>query len=286
MIIAQLSDPHIIAPGMLFRAPVGVTADGKRVSRDIDTAAHLGRAVAAVNALVPRPDIAVVTGDLVDHGAPEEYDHLQSILAPLAMPVFVIPGNHDARAPLRAAFRDAGYLPRDGFLHYAIDDYPVRLIGLDTLVPDKHFGALCGERLGWVHAALAARPDRPTVILMHHPPFATGIDFMDRDRFDGAAALAAIIARHPQVERILCGHLHRAIDCRFAGTVAGTAPSTAHQIRLDLSPEARLSFVFEPPGYQLHLWRDGGLVSHTAVLGDWPGPYPLRAEAPQSLSGG
>ena len=89
-----------------------------------------------------------------------------------------------------------------------------------------------------------------------------------------------------QVERILCGHLHRAIDRRFAGTVAGTAPSTAHQIRLDLRPEAPLSFIFEPPGYQLHLWRDGGLVSHTAVFGDWPGPYPLRAEAPQSLSGG
>ena len=122
---------------------------------------------------------------------------------------------------------------------------------------------------------------------MHHPPFATGIDLMDRDRPRWRRrALPRSSRRHRQVERILCGHLHRAIDRRFAGTVAGTAPSTAHQIRLDLRPEARLSFVFEPPGYQLHLWRDGGLVTHTAVFGDWPGPYPLRAEAPQSLSGG
>ena len=63
------------------------------------------------------------------------------------------------------------------------------------------------------------------------------------------------------------------IDRRFAGTVAGTAPSTAHQVALNLLPDAPLGFAFEPPGYQLHLWRDGiGLVSHTAVLGDWPSP--------------
>jgi hypothetical protein len=66
--------------------------------------------------------------------------------------------------------------------------------------------------------------------------------------------------------------LHRAIDRRFAGTVAGTAPSTAHQIRVNLIPEARISFNFEPPGYQLHLWRDGALVTHTALFGDWPTP--------------
>ena len=69
-------------------------------------------------------------------------------------------------------------------------------------------------------------------------------------------------------------NLHRAIETRFAGTVAGTAPSTAHQIVLDLRPEARLSFAFEPPGYQLHYWREGGgLVTDTAAIGDWPGPY-------------
>jgi Icc protein len=70
---------------------------------------------------------------------------------------------------------------------------------------------------------------------MHHPPFATGITHMDNFGLDNAAELAEIVVRHPQVERILCGHLHRTIDRRFAGTVAGTAPSTAHQIRLNLS---------------------------------------------------
>src|SRR5215471_2088690 len=64
----------------------------------------------------------------------------------------------------------------------------------------------------------------------------------------------------------LCGHLHRAIDCRFAGTVAGTAPSTGAQLRLDLTAEAPLRFMHEPPGYQLHMWhKDSGLVPHGGV---------------------
>jgi Icc protein len=267
MIIAQLSDPHIVAPGALLYGRV-------------DTAAMLARAVAALNRLDPPPDIVVITGDLVDKGEAAEYDHLRSLLAPLAMPVFVIPGNHDARGTLRAAFGDDGYLPRDGFLQYAVEGYPVRLVALDTHIPGEGGGELCAERLAWLDRILAAAPDRPTVVMMHHPPFLTGIERMDRAGLRGIEAFAAIVGRYPQVERILCGHLHRAIDRRFAGTVAATAPSTAHQIRLDLRSGAPLRLMFEPPGYQLHLWCDGGLVSHTAVFGDWPGPYPLRADAP------
>ncbi len=274
MILAQISDTHIVAPGQLFRCPVqGTAPDAERVSREFDTAQYLARAVAALNALVPRPDVALVTGDLVDHGEPAEYEQLRYLLAPLAMPVFVIPGNHDAREPLRDAFHSDGYFPAEGYLQYTVEDYPLRLVALDTLIPGRHDGTLCAARLAWLDAALAAQPTRPTVILMHHPPFATGITYMDNFGFSDPAGLAEIVGRHPQVERILCGHLHRAIDRRFAGTVAGTAPSTAHQIRLNLVPDSRISFTFEPPGYQLHLWEpETGLVTHTAVFGDWSSP--------------
>ena len=188
------------------------------------------------------------------------------------MPVFVIPGNHDARAPLRAAFGSDGYLSADGFIQYAVEDYPLRIVALDTLVASKHHGELCAERLDWLDHALAAAPDRPTIVMMHHPPFVTGIDYMDKYGLENSDAFASVIRRHPQVERILCGHLHRSIDRRFAGTVAGTAPSTAHQLALNMLPDAPLRFVFEPPGYQLHIWQGGGLVTHTVVIGDWPRP--------------
>ena len=270
MILAQLSDPHIVAPGKRPRVPAGFGA--------VDTSAFLSRAVADINRLDPLPDVVAITGDLVDLGDPAEYDQLRRLLGPLSMPVFVIPGNHDSRENLRAAFGGDGYLPAAGFLQFAVENYPVRLVGLDTHVPGKHFGLLCGERLAWLDRTLAAAPDRPTLLLMHHPPFLTGIDYMDRMGLQDAAAFAAVVARHPQIERILCGHLHRAIDRRFAGTIAGTAPSTAHQIGLNLASGAPLRFKFEPPGYQLHMWREeSGLVTHTAVFGEWSGPGAVGA---------
>lgn len=268
MIVAQLSDPHVVAPGQVLYGRV-------------DTPACLARAVAEVNSLDPLPDVTVVTGDLVGHEERAEYDHLRQLLSPLRMPVFVIPGNHDDRDLLRATFGSDGYLPKDGFLQYVVDDYPVRIVALDTHIPGEGGGTLCDERLAWLDHSLGALPNKPTLVLMHHPPFATGIERMDKAGLRNREGFATVVARHPQVERILCGHLHRAIDRRFAGTVAGTAPSTAHQMRLDLRPgSTSLRFMFEPAGYQLHLWRDGGLVTHTAFIGDWPGPYPLRPEAP------
>src|SRR5262249_26582779 len=158
---------------------------------------------------------------------------------------------------LRAAFSDHAYLPRDGFLHYAVDDHALRIVALDTHVPGFHHGELCAERLAWLDRTLAGAPNQPTVVMMPHPPFATGTEHMDQHALHEPAAFAEIVRRHPQIERILCGHLHRTIDHRFAGTVAGTAPATAHQLVLDINPDAPAEFCFEPPGYQLHYWREG-----------------------------
>ncbi len=270
MLIVQITDTHITVPGQLAYGAV-------------DTAQCLARAVAELESLSPAPDVAIVTGDLVDLGTAEEYAYLRTLLAPLSMPLIAVPGNHDSREPMREAFASDGYLPRDGFLHFAIEDWPLRIVGLDSLVPGEVGGALCEERLSWLERTLAAGRDRPSLLLVHHPPFATGIAHLDRMGLgQGVTGLADIVRRNPQIQRILSGHVHRAIDCRFAGTIAGTAPSTAHQAVLNLAAEASLSFALEPPGYQLHRWsEDGGLVTHTAAIGDWPrlhraGPGRLR----------
>jgi 3',5'-cyclic-AMP phosphodiesterase len=264
MLIAQITDFHI-------------KARGKIAYRVIDTAACLAAAVAAVAALDPGPDIVVATGDLTDFGRPEEYALLRELLAPLGRPVYLVPGNHDEREAMRQAFRVDGYLPASGFLHYAIEDHPVRLVALDTVIPGQSGGELCEKRLQWLDRTLAEAPERPTVIIMHHPPFATGIAHMDRIGLDGADRFAAILARNPQVERVLCGHLHRSIQARLGSrAIASTAPSTAHQVTLDLTPDGPPGFMLEPPGYQLHLWRpESGMVSHTAVIGRYAGPYPF-----------
>ena len=265
MLIAQISDMH-------------VKAEGKLLYRRIDTAGFLERAVAHVNALDPQPDIVLATGDLVDGGKPEEYAHLRRLLAPLAMPVHLIPGNHDARDAMREAFPDHTYLPKNGFLQYTIEDLPVRLIALDTLVPGKGFGVLCSKRLDWLEAKLG-ESDRPTILFMHHPPFDCGIAVFDDTRLmQGEPQLAALVRRHGNVERVMCGHVHRPIQVRWAGTMASIAPSTAHQATLDLHDKAPLSMMMEPPGLALHLWRPGtGLVTHVSYIGTYDGPSPFRS---------
>jgi 3',5'-cyclic AMP phosphodiesterase CpdA len=264
MLIAQITDFHIKARGRLSYEVV-------------DTGAFLERAVAALEALEPRPDVVLATGDLADFGRPEEYAELRRLLAPLEIPLYLIPGNHDERRALVAAFPEHEYLVRDGtWLHYVVDDYPVRLIGLDTVVAGRPEGGLGPDRLAWLEARLGEERGRPTILFMHHPPFVTGIGHMDAQRLVDGDALRAVVARHPQVERVLCGHLHRAIQVRFAGTIASTAPSVAHQVALDLRPDGPSAFTLEPPAFQLHLWRDDtGLISHTRAVDAFDGPYPF-----------
>jgi 3',5'-cyclic AMP phosphodiesterase CpdA len=264
MLIAQITDTHIKAPGKL-------------AYQRVETAAYLSNCVAAILKLSPQPDLVVITGDLVDLGRPEEYAHLRSLLAPLQQRIVAIPGNHDEREAMRAAFADGGYLPKEGFLHFALEEYPLRIVGLDTIVPLEGRGELCGERLAWLDATLARRPDAPTLILMHHPPFVTGIGHMDRVGLTGREAFADIVARHPQLRQILCGHLHRTIMSRVGGCPALTCPSPAHQVALDLNDDAASVFRMEPPQFMLHRWQDHQLVTHAAFVSEYEGPYPFHA---------
>lgn len=264
-LLLQLSDPHIREPGRL--------AYGR-----INTAPYLARAVQSILQLRQQPDAVVVTGDLTDFGRAQEYTHLRSLLAPLPMAVYLLPGNHDSREQLRASFADHTYLGQGGFVQYSVPIGRMQLIALDTVVPGASGGSLCPERLNWLQAELAQHRDRPVVIAMHHPPFQTLIGHMDQIGLShGASELEAIVARHPHVERIICGHLHRSIQVRFGGTIASTAPSPAHQVQLDLDADAVSAWVLEPPGYVLHALPPAGrLVSHTATIGPWEGPYPFH----------
>ena len=262
-IVGQISDLHIKTPGKLSY-------------RVVDCAAMLARCVEEILRLPQRPDVLVVTGDLVDFGRVKEYQHLRRLLAPLPMPYYLLPGNHDERGALRSVFADHAYLAQcEPYVQYAIEDWPLRLVALDTVIPGEGGGRVDDERLAWLEETLA-ESKKPTLLVMHHPPFPTLIGHMDRIGLEGSEELEKIVARHPQVERILCGHLHRPIQYRFGGTIASTCPSPAHQVALDLADDAASQFRMEPPGFQLHAWRKGmGVVSHTAYIGDFAGPYPF-----------
>lgn len=287
MLIAHITDTHVKLPGKL--------AYGR-----VDTAAMLRACVASLVALRPRPDLVVLTGDLVDLGRSEEYAFLHSLLAPLGLPLLAVPGNHDEREAMRAAFAAGAigteaigpeasgvetsgaetcgtdtFLPTEGFLQFVDERFTLRIVGLDTLVPGEGRGELCAARLAWLEATLAAAPAQPTLILMHHPPFETGIGHMDRIGLSGAEDFGAIMARHPQVQAVLCGHLHRHIETLVGGRRCLTAPSPAHQVALDLRADAPSCFRMEPPGYLLHTWNGRQLVTHAVPIGDFAGPFPF-----------
>ena len=261
MLLVQLSDLHILE-------------EGKVLSGVVETDRLLVACVAAIARLDPQPDAVLITGDLVDSGKPAEYLRLRALLAPLQMPIFVLPGNHDEVSALRAAFSDHPYLPLEGPLNWTSDALPVRLVGLDSTVTGYSGGRLPATTLEWLDRILSQQPSTPTIVALHHPPFESGIRHMDRIALDDPAGLAEVVARHPQVERVVAGHIHRSIQTRFAGTVASTCPGSAHQIACDLRIDHIGAFTLEPPAFQLHHWnRQGQLVTHLVPVGDFSAAY-------------
>ncbi len=261
----QLSDTHIREPGRL-------------AYRRLDTAPYLERAVNAIMALPQKPEAVVMTGDLTDFGRIQEYEHLARLIEPLDMPVYLMPGNHDDRDNLRVVFSDHSYLGQSGYVQYEMPIGKLMLLALDTTMPGESSGALCAERLNWLAEKLDVYRDQPVVVAMHHPPFQTMIGHMDRiGLLSGQAELSDLLSGYTNVERVICGHLHRAIDVRFAGTIASTTPSPAHQVSLDLSENGPSAWTLEPPAFRVFAWHaDQGVVTHLAYVGPHDGPYPFH----------
>jgi Icc protein len=243
-LLLQLSDPHI-------GATWGVG----------DPVAGLRAAVESVRRLPDAPDAVLMTGDLADNAADDEYRTVRELLAQLGAPVHVLPGNHDDRDVLRRNFDLPGAAGAP--VQYAVDLGPLRLVVVDSTRPGEVPGELDGDRLSWLDAELARGPDRVTMLALHHPPVATGIEAWDELGLpaDARNALAEVLQRHPQVRRIVAGHLHRTMAAELAGRAVLTVPSTYVQTRLSFASDA-VYVAAEPPGFAVHALLDGEVASH------------------------
>jgi 3',5'-cyclic-AMP phosphodiesterase len=265
MLIAQLSDLHV--------RPRGIPA-----ARVVETNMLVERALLAVAALRPAPDVVVISGDVTECGRPEEYGMAAALLRRhLTMPVFVVPGNHDRRDNFRAGLGHMpGVLSDPDFVQYAVEDYPIRLVMLDSVVPEAGHGLLCPARLAFLERTLAAEPHKPTILVLHHPPMLTGVASMDDIFLRNTEELGALLARHPQVERILTGHHHRSVVGRLGSAIVIVAPAVVHQTEFSLLSNGGDALVLEPPAFQLHLDVPGsGMASHTLYVERFPGPFPF-----------
>ncbi len=240
MILAQLSDPHVlVGPG------------------DRGSAESLAAGVAAVLALRPRPDAVLVSGDLADTASAAEYERVRELLAPLPMPVHVLPGNHDDRDALRSHFP----LDGEGEYRFVADVDGVRLVVCDSTIPGRPEGRL---DLGWLAAQLAAPA---VVVAMHHPPFGIGMPALDEIalRPEDTAALAALLERSPQVLRVACGHTHRAAFAVLGGCGAFSCPGVHLTARLEIgAPD--YTVVAEPPAFALHVAVGGAVTTHVQPI--------------------
>lgn len=242
-LLVQLSDLHI-----------GGNENG------MDPIPRLEAVIEAVRALPNRPDAVLVSGDLTDDGAENGYRLAREILARLEVPLHVLPGNHDDRARLRAAFD----LPGEGDepTNYSVQIGELRLVAFDSIVPGQDPGDFPPEQLRWLDAELAAEPDAPTLLALHHPPLSTGIAEWDAINLlaPQREALAAVVARHPQLLGIAGGHLHRVAASALAGRPVLAAPSTYWQVRPDFEEEDKYQ-ALDTPGFAIHALRDGELYS-------------------------
>jgi 3',5'-cyclic AMP phosphodiesterase CpdA len=244
MTIVQFTDTHVSAPGRLHFGH--------------DSAAFLASAIDAVNAMPERPAYALVTGDLVDFGTRAEYGVFRDVMSSLAIPYFVIPGNHDDRDALRDV------LPPDSFanergprIRFTIEGDAVRTIALDSNRARPYPGAaLSQDDLAWLERTLAFGPERPTIVAVHQPPFASGLPYLDAFGFRGARALRAVLARYPSVGRLIAGHIHHIAQATWEHALATTAPSTVPQrIPLVLAKGKLAGVLSERAGFATHTWN-------------------------------
>ncbi len=259
MLIAQVTDIHLG-----FQPDDPAELNRKR----------LDDVVATLLALNPQPDVLLATGDLTEYGTVASYETLKSVCDALPFPVLPALGNHDDRANFYRVFSDAPI--SGGHLQYSYDAGPLRILVLDTLEEGRHGGGFDAIRAAWLDARLS-ESDKPTIIVLHHPPIETGNGWMTED-LDApwVELLRSVVERHSHIIRLVTGHLHRAIVTGWGGTTLAVCPSSAPQVAIDFRdldpehPDGRDMIVAEGPGFALHYWTGRDLITHFGTGGDHP----------------
>ncbi|WEK05320.1 MAG: metallophosphoesterase [Candidatus Devosia phytovorans] len=242
MIIAQVSDIH---------------ANGSEEALD-----RFDRVVAWLRPM--RPDVVIVSGDLVEDDTEQSYRAVRQRLEAIGAPFFVVPGNADDVPTMRRAFADLYGWAGEDRLNVVGAIGGLRVIGLDVTVPMRGHGD-AGPVLDWLSAELNSSGD-PALIFLHQHPFMTGIDGADRNHCYNQEALSLVIGKASDtVLGVTCGHVHRPMFTRFAGLPASMAPSVTRPNTLGL--DGRSSGLLDQPGLLLHHVSEGRMVSHVVSVG-------------------
>ena len=259
MLIAQITDLHI-----------GFDRDNPHELN----IRRLNLVIDQINAMTPRPDLLIVSGDLVENGDDQRaYRHMEALVKRWQGPLLWAVGNHDSRIGLLEVLPE---VPTDdnGFIQYEAEHGGLRFVVIDTLDVGRHGGMVCEVRAAWLKARLREKKDVPTIIVMHHPPVDTGIEWMSAlSCEEWVQRVAKVITPAKQVVAVLAGHVHRPIATGFAGKRLVVCASTAPLVALDLEavdplhPDGRALIIGDAPAYAIHYWDGTNLLSHFEIAG-------------------
>ena len=258
MLIAQITDLHLG-----FDRTIGT---GPNVLR-------LRKVIKALNRLRRKPDLILVTGDLVESGEHWAYALLKGEMRRALCPVHYCLGNHDDREVFASVFEDAPF--EGGYLHYSVDGHPLRIIVIDSMEPGRHGGAFGRDRAAWLDAKLSEQPDTPTLLALHHPPIRTGIGWMTtEDDAPWVKRLRSVVEKHDQIKHIIAGHIHCHIQKTFAGKPISVSRAVAPSVKLELdpitpdAPDGRDMIVDDSPGFSLHWWDGESVTTYSQTASD------------------
>ena len=254
MIIVQISDTHLIHQDQ-----------SNEIS--LNRAKNFQRCIEDINRLVETPDLVIHTGDIAQHGLKKEYHLTLDLLKALNHPIYPTPGNKDEKLKMMAAFKKYGIKSLyETFILYEVDEYPVRLISMDTTSETSNKGDFQKESLSALNKLLNNSPKKPTALFMHHPPFDVSssckpqYEFLKLERIHD---FKKVLESHRQVTNLFCGHIHRFKESFITNKKVTTVPPLATDLNMEKDPDYNTSL----PMYLIHKYIDGlGFVTSKKLV--------------------
>jgi 3',5'-cyclic AMP phosphodiesterase CpdA len=248
MIIAQLTDLHHMQEGELL---YGI----------IDTYSRFQEAVDAVNTIHPKPDLVIVTGDLVEQPTKASYESLIKHMERFDLPVYVIPGNHDDPDLMKECFSGTKYYPtQNEWGSYSLDLGEINLIALDSVNNGHELPMFEDAQCQWLHDELV-KNKKPTMIALHHPPIRTGIAFADLADPEWSKGLVETVSSHDHVKLIICGHIHTSLSSQIGNVPVFCWGSSAYELLSHPGVDVAPCFLDCAESPALHYWNGESFLS-------------------------
>lgn len=231
-LIVQITDTHLLA-----------SDEGKLLG--LPTEKSLAAVIAQIKTLNPQPHGILLTGDLSQDETSASYERLHQHLEKLNLPAYWIPGNHDQPLMMEKVLTTP---PAYGEKSFRWGGW--QFILLNSAIPGRVYGYLTEKTLHWLELELQRAKNAPTVVALHHPPFAVDSPWIDKSRLQNPEDLFRVLDSYPQVRLVLFGHIHQNFCRDRAGIRYLGSPSSSVQFKPSCQ---QFTLDEKQPGYRL-LW--------------------------------